>query len=413
MTRNPAPLSARLTPARLVVAASAALVLVVGLSVLLPDREAGDQRDGTITTVTEQYAATTGVPGKGTITPAARAEIQRVLDDAPGHTLARATAAGRATQLVRCAEFEEQQYCLGRGWTDAPEGDLTTEAASAARSRALPAETTGDLTDADLLAQRAALSPAELEATERQELEEAARSVAKVVLLRHQILGEPLPDGFLERHPEARAGASELTAARMSSSRTKGMDDYPKRATVLRRGRTSQQVRTYWCGPATMQMIAWGWSGNRRSQRHWARRLGTTTSGSSISEIVRVVNKSTGYDREARAGKYIVLDISDWRYRQWMLLQMRHVKDYRAPLVLHPILLKRFFPYLDDDASGHFQVGRGYDKNGDRPGEISYFEPWNQQRFDPSEPYIKRVQWRRAYNSYRANRAHPHQNMGV
>ena len=46
---------------------------------------------------------------------------------------------------------------------------------------------------------------------------------------------------------------------------------------------------------------------------------------------------------------------------------MRHVVDYRAPLVLHPILLKRYYPYLDDDASGHFQVGRGYDKNGDRP----------------------------------------------
>jgi hypothetical protein len=191
------------------------------------------------------------------------------------------------------------------------------------------------------------------------------------------------------------------------------MKDYPQRATVLRKRRTSEQVRTYWCGPATMQMIAWGWSGDRRRQRHWARRLGTTTSGSAITDMVRVVNRATGYDRESRAGRYIVLDISRWRYRKWMLLQMRHVKDYRAPLVLHPILLKRFYPYLDDDASGHFQVGRGYDKNGSRPGSIGYFEPWNQQRFDPSEPYIKRVQWRRAYKSYRANQAHPHQNIGV
>ncbi len=403
----------RTTPARLVVAASVALVLVVGLSVLLPDREGGADRDGTITTVTDQYVATAGVPGTGAVTAEAEAEIERVLRDAPDRTLARTSTATRAEQLVRCAEFEEQQYCLGRGWTDAPEGELASEAATTVRSRSLPTETTGDLTDADLLAQRAALSPAELEATERQELEAAARSVAKVVLLRHQILGEPLPDGFLERHPEARASSTELTTGARTSSRSKGMGDYPERATVLRARRSAQQVRTYWCGPATMQMIAWAWTGDRRRQKHWARRLGTTTSGSAISDMVRVVNKDTGYDREARAGKYIVLDISDWRYKQWMLLQMRHVKDYRAPLVLHPILLKRFYPYLDDDASGHFQVGRGYDKNGDRPGQLGYFEPWNQQRFDPSEPFIRRVQWRQAYKSFRANKAHFQQNIGV
>ncbi len=160
-------------------------------------------------------------------------------------------------------------------------------------------------------------------------------------------------------------------------------------------------------------MIAWGWQDRRKTQGHWADRLGTTSSGSSISEMVRVVNSATGYDQEKYAGKYVVLDISQWSYKEWMLLQLRHVHDYRAPVVLHPILLQRFYPYLDDDASGHFQVGRGYDKNGGKPGLLGYFEPWNQQRFDPSEPYIARVQWRRAYNSYRANQAHPHQNIGV
>ena len=129
--------------------------------------------------------------------------------------------------------------------------------------------------------------------------------------------------------------------------------------------------------------------------------------------MVRVVNHNTGYDRQSRAGPYIVLDISDWSFGKWLLLQMRHIDDYRAPVVLHPVLLKKYYPYLDDDASGHFQVGRGYDKNGDKPPLIGYFEPWNQQRFDPSEPYISRVQWRSAYKSYRANRAHFQQNIGV
>ena len=92
---------------------------------------------------------------------------------------------------------------------------------------------------------------------------------------------------------------------------------------------------------------------------------------------------------------------------------MRHVYDYKAPLILHPILLKQFYPYLDDDGSGHFQVGRGYRKNGDKMNLIGFFEPWNQQRFDPSEPYISRVQWRSAYRSYRGNEAHSMHNIGV
>ena len=118
-----------------------------------------------------------------------------------------------------------------------------------------------------------------------------------------------------------------------------------------------------------MQMIAWGWQEERKGQGHWADKLGTTTTGSSISEIVRVVNGATGWDKAKYAGAYIVLDISDWAYKKWMLLQMRHIEDYRAPVVLHPILLQQFYPYLDDDASGHFQVGRGYDKRGKKPDE--------------------------------------------
>ncbi len=105
--------------------------------------------------------------------------------------------------------------------------------------------------------------------------------------------------------------------------------------------------------------------------------------------------------------------ISDLAYGQWTLLIRRHIWDYRAPMVFHPILLKEFYPYLDDDASGHYQVGRGYAKRGKKPDQLGYFEPWNQQRFDPSEPYIDRVQWRDAYRSYRGNQAHYAHNVGV
>jgi len=193
----------------------------------------------------------------------------------------------------------------------------------------------------------------------------------------------------------------------------KTIADYPTKGLILDPTRVAEQVRSYWCGPTSMQMIAWGWKGEDRGQDHWATKLGTTTSGTSIFDMVRVTNGNTGWDLPSHAGKYVVLDIGDFTYEQWLLLNMRHIVDYRAPLIYHPVLLKQFYPYLDDDASGHYQVGRGYLERADRPTEVSYFEPWNQQRFDPSEPFISRVQWRDAFKSYRGNLAHPAHNIGV
>lgn len=274
-------------------------------------------------------------------------------------------------------------------------------------------ENTGDLSLADSLRQRAAL-PAQTRARlEREELTIAARSVAKVWLLRHEIQGVPLPAGFAQRHPEARLAGAGAGRDSMRLSAAKSWADYPERRAIISTRRTSEQVRSYWCGPATMQMIGWGWTGEKLSQGTWANRLGTTRSGSAITQMVAATNRYTGWDRADRAGTYVTLDIGNYTFGQWWLLMMRHIEDYRAPVIMHPLLHKQWFPYLDDDASGHFQMGRGYDKKGADPNLISYFEPWNQQRFDPSEPFIRRVQWQRAYNSFRANKAHFQHNIGV
>jgi hypothetical protein len=262
-----------------------------------------------------------------------------------------------------------------------------------------------------------------------------------VWLLRHDLEGVPLPHNFLQAHPEARAAVpttNRSTAARSTSpsptksptksptpsptksptatptkSAVKGYRAYPGWSTILDPNDVAEQTQWWYCGPTSMQMIVWGWRHREQSQDLWASRLHTTQSGTAITDMVRVVNRNTGWDRPARAGRYIVLDIGSYSFRKWRLLIMRHIADYRAPVVLHPVLLKRFYPYLDDDASGHFQVGRGYRKLGAKPDQLGYFEPWNQQRFDPSEPYIARVQWREAYRSYRANEAHFQHNIGV
>ena len=394
------------------------LVLLLAAAPFIP-RGGGDQ--GSLRPAGDQQYVARSVPsGPGAVSTS----MSRTIDQA----LARDTA-GQAP----CAVFEQQQYCVGIGWTDQDQSSLAQTWTVGRRQAATGAETTGDLSASAITARRSALPDRQRLADDRAELESAAAAVAKVVLLRHDILGTPLPSGFLARHPEARIDASSRAQASASSSataspstssspsptsqpttaRSKRLGDYPKFRQILDPTHVSEQSRTYYCGPTSMQMITWGWSGTKRSQNHWASRLHTTTSGTGITDMVRVVNQDTGWDKEKYAGPYITLDIKDWTFKQWLLLNVRHVADYHAPLVLHPILLKKFYPYLDDDASGHFQVGRGYDRRGDGPPKIGYFEPWNQQRFDPSEPYIARVQWRQAYKSYRANEAHFQHNIGV
>ncbi|MFC7725832.1 hypothetical protein ACFQW6_12005 [Nocardioides sp. GCM10028917] len=378
--------------------AAAALALTLGAVPLLPDGGKDDR--GEIAPTAETTRAP-GAVGHGGLTPAMRAEIDRVL--AEGAALDRAegrTALAQAS--VRCATFEDQRYCLGFGWTNQSEEALAARLET--RPTARNAERTGDL-DADGLLARAQsrTSTARTEA-ERAELTMAARSVGKVWMLRHEIQGVPLPEGFAARHPELAVGID---------SRGGFGESYPERSKILSSKVAQAQNTTYWCGPATMQAIGWGAQEKRKNQSYWARRLGTSTAGTAITDMVRVVNNKTDYDADTHAGPYVVLDISDFSFKQWYRLMMRHVHDYQAPVVLHPSLLTQYYPYLDDDASGHFQVGRGFDQNPGGNPQLGYFEPWDQSKFDPSEPAIGRVQWRNAYRSFRANLAHFQHNVGV
>jgi hypothetical protein len=409
---------------------AALLVLLLALTPLIPR---GQDDDGLRPSGRAETWALSGSPGAGRVTPALRAEIDRVVAEIrnAGHLAGKKSTDALVDALVRCATFEGQTYCLGLGWTDRTEARVQARTRMAARTaQTVGAEVTGDLDALGELRRTASLSPTARAGADRAELVRAARSVAKVWVLRHEIQGVPLPAGFLDRHPEARARGNEPSddttapaclvcteepspSPTESANPEKTIADYPTKGIILDPAQTAEQSRTYWCGPTSMQMIAWGWKQEDRGQDYWAEKLGTTTSGTSITDMVRVTNGNTGWDLPSHAGKYVVLDIGDFSFQQWLLLNMRHIVDYQAPLIYHPILLERFFPYLDDDASGHYQVGRGYLEQDGKPTEVSYFEPWNQQLFDPSEPFIKRVQWRSAYRSYRANLAHPAHNIGV
>lgn len=395
---------------RTVVITATTLACLVAAAPLLPDRQTPHPKGSPSA---EQSA---GGSTEGIVDVTMQAEIDRVVAAGmkQGRVSTQATAGRLAESQVRCAEFEGQNYCLGQGWTEESEQEVQFQAGRelSIAARRGTTESTGDLSFADNLRQRAAMSPQARAALERQELTEAAKSVAKVVMLRNEIQGVPLPANFLARHPEAQTLARGGTSNPVQR-KVKQAGAYPQRSTLIRANKSSEQIRSYWCGPATMQMIEYAWSGTRESQATWANRLGTTTSGSSITQMVSITNRYTGWDNANRAGTYVTLDIRNFSFAQWWLLMMRHVEDYRAPVIMHPLLHKEWYPYLDDDASGHFQMGRGYNKRGSKTNQVSYFEPWNQQRFDPSEPYIKRLQWRSAYNQYRANQAHFQHNIGV
>ena len=85
------------------------------------------------------------------------------------------------------------------------EAQVRARLTTAARARQVGVESTGDLDVLGQLARQAGAVPGRAREAERRELTAAARSVAKVWVLRHEIQGVPLPDGFLADHPEARA----------------------------------------------------------------------------------------------------------------------------------------------------------------------------------------------------------------
>lgn len=388
---------------RSIAVAAGALTLLVASTPFLPD--ASGPTPGLAPRASEAPALrSSGTATRGAITPQMRDEIERVVaEGARTPVTARSSAYALAAAATRCATFDGQRYCLGLGWTMQTQEDAAARLAAAATPTPGRTETeqTGDLDALAALRQYVDRSPQERAAAERAELAAAARSVAKIWLIRHEIQGIALPDGFLDQHPEA-----GLTAR--ASTRT-----HPRKFQILREKQVRPQTRSYYCGPTAMQMIAWGWRDRRQGQALWADRLNTSSAGTAITDMVRVVNHNTGYDNADRAGAYIVLDVSDFTYRQWWRLMKKHLHTYKAPVVLHPVLLKQYFPYLDDDASGHFQVGRGYHRTADGQKLLGYFEPWDQSKFDPTEPRIARSQWQSAYKSYRANQAHFQSNVGV
>lgn len=317
---------------------------------------------------------TIGTPAVAAAAPSAQATISSVVAAEPSDAQLRAASpADQARALVRCTRISGLNYCLGYGWTDKSAAAVSAEVADLADKPTVAGA--GDQSFAVQLAERAAQPLVSRQQQAKQEMADAYAAAGKV---------------------------ADLQSADLAA--------YPVSKAILDPSRVAEQERSYWCGPTSMQMIGWNWSAPKVAQSTWATRLGTTTSGSSISAMVNVTNSYTGWDNADYAGKYIVLDIGGYTAASFFTLIQKHTAEYRAPVILHPMLYKRYYSYLPYDGSGHFQVGRGYDRNTDK---IHIFEPWNPKRFNPDVAFVGRLQSVDKDLVFAAHKAHAQHNLGV
>ncbi|NEA30407.1 hypothetical protein G3I17_01790 [Streptomyces sp. SID13031] len=321
----------------------------------------------------------------------------------------RATAlADQSKQLMRCFRLETENYCLGLGFVDQLPSGAQLSGMTAAPEAAVGTRSTDDDTEQDIAT--GALTPAEF-VTERSSLSDSARLDAELDEMQAAWDGRDKARAL--RELDAPAGTSEepagtseepaTTAPTPTSTATvaptatpttperttPASPGVPKPSTPVKpvklpsssyimKGFQVSQDKGYWCGPATFQSIDWADDKQKDTQASWAKDLGSSTSGTGISAMVKQTNLKTDWD--LAAGSYIVQSVGHWNTQKFFAVHQNHLGDGKpAPVIEHVQLLKRYFPYLAFNHSGHYQVGRGYDA---KKGTIGIFEVFNERRFN-------------------------------
>ncbi|MFI7062931.1 C39 family peptidase [Kribbella sp. NPDC050124] len=289
--------------------------------------------------------------------------MEQVTETSPDDLeLRSADSSAQASSILRCFKLEEENYCLGLGFVDqVPSGAQVQEMLAPPSVRAdgevgveedIP---TGDLTPQAFVADRAAMTKSVRVNAELDEMRAAWDGRDKARALR-------LLDA---------TGATADTRTRAEAVKLPG-------SSYVMKGFQTSQEKGYWCGPATFQSIDWADDQQRDTQASWAKDLGTTSSGTAITAMVKQTNLKTNWD--LAAGTYIVQSVGHWNAQKFFTVHQNHLGDGQpAPIIEHTQLLKRYFPYLAFNHSGHYQVGRGYDK---AKGTIAIFEVFNERRFN-------------------------------
>lgn len=306
-------------------------------------------------TSSSTVAATIAAP---TNPPAARSwsdVVRQVSATSPRSATLRASAAKQSAPVMRCFKLEAENYCLGLGFVDKMPTAATISAAASAPAMKSANSPTGALSPSDFVAERASMSDQARLNAELAEMWTAWAGRDKARSLRT-------------------AGAFTPPASPMSAQIVRT----PPAQFAMLGGYATSQERGYWCGPATFQSIDWADDKQKNTQATWAKYLGTTRSGTAISAMVRQTNRMTNWD--IAAGTYIVQSVRGWTTQKFFTVHQNHLGDGSgAPVIEHVQLLRRYFPYLAFNHSGHYQVGRGYSKT---KGTIGIFEVFNERRFN-------------------------------
>ena len=365
----------------------------------------------------------TAEPTSSSGEPAARSwseVVKQVSETSPGDVQLRsADTSAQAASMLRCFKLDTENYCLGLGFVqEVPTGPQRHALMAEPSLRAadeMGAEqdiSTGDLTPAAFVAERAALPKTQRVTAELDEMEAAWNGRAKARELRELAEAEtPPPNPETQQTPQSAIAQptapttppDEATTAPTSTptvtptgtptvapTRTAPTGGTPTAvpttpvapvaapaSAYLMKGFQTSQEKGYWCGPATFQSIDWADDNQKDTQASWAKDLGSTTSGTAISAMVKQTNLKTAWPKSA--GTYIVQNVSHWTAQTFFTVHQKHLGVYKAPVIEHVQLLKRYFPYLAFNHSGHYQVGRGYDK---AKGTIAIFEVFNERRFN-------------------------------
>ncbi|MEU4605846.1 C39 family peptidase [Kribbella sp. NPDC023972] len=304
---------------------------------------------------------------------------KQVTETSPGDgELRSADTSTQASSVMRCFKLEEENYCLGLGFVDQlPSGAQIQEMMSPPSLRAdgeagveqdLP---TGDLTPQAFVAERTSMPKSARVNAELDEMQAAWDGRDKARALR-------LLDASSE---PAATFPSPTRSAPSQGTPTPVPGQAPAKlpaSSYIMKGFQTSQEKGYWCGPATFQSIDWADDKQKDTQASWAKDLGTTTAGTAISAMVQQTNRKTNWDRAA--GTYIIQNVGHWNAQKFFTVHQNHLGDGQpAPIIEHTQLLKRYFPYLAFNHSGHFQVGRGYNR---AKGTIAIFEVFNERRFN-------------------------------
>ncbi len=265
----------------------------------------------------------------------------------------------RYLSVGKCVTIQAMIYCTDVGFLGSANGPWRKDL-----ERALSVHAEDDtVQDVMTIVERLEkLSPSELEAHNKEQIARASSAANKATAV------ESVTSADSKTEPEATLGASASKALTKSTLPTKAYIIYDY---------YTRQINNRYCGPATMQAIDWADDGYKDSQHTWARIIGYRYGvGTPTIGIVNAINNYTNWD--TKAGTYGLYRINNWTLEQFWYAHQLNIGRNHSPVVENPLLQRRFFSYLRYDHGGHFQTGRGYNRN---LGTISVFEPYNEASF--------------------------------